>query len=320
VVGAPRSSAKLSESDENSGFLQRGKLIASIERDSALGFAVNVPGGTQVVDLGTRFTIAVDDAGNSNIRVLQGAVQVKPVSGDPLMLKRGDAVRSARHARTPLRVRRGSEALLAGDVISVAFARSNGSPAVPVARGAAAVGSHGDAWNNFRRPLGSNMAASNPMHLRLVDGDTDSGVRLSLSSGIVSGTIWPTSNLDLFEGELFLNTTGKFGAASSATMTFDGFTPGTTIDLYLYASAGGNNQARRQVAVFQFDENTQSTFDAVGLQAEFVEGENYVCYRLTADEAGTIRGTWSIPPGHTATLFNGLQIVVVSNPRGGLSP
>ncbi len=47
--------------------------------DGAEGFRVDTP-QTQVIDLGTRFTVAVDDVGQTDVQVIEGAAEVQPIS------------------------------------------------------------------------------------------------------------------------------------------------------------------------------------------------------------------------------------------------
>jgi hypothetical protein len=57
----------------NRAQLQHGKLTAEVP-DAAKGFTVESPEG-RIVDLGTRFGVAVDDRGDTEVHVLEGLVQ-----------------------------------------------------------------------------------------------------------------------------------------------------------------------------------------------------------------------------------------------------
>ncbi len=57
------------------GFLESGRLTAHVP-DSAVGFTIGTS-TCAVVDLGTRFAMAVDDAGEAEVYVLDGQVQVR---------------------------------------------------------------------------------------------------------------------------------------------------------------------------------------------------------------------------------------------------
>ncbi|MEM1441801.1 MAG: FecR family protein, partial [Verrucomicrobiota bacterium] len=77
--------------------LESGKLVASIP-DEALGFIVTSP-QSEVVDLGTEFGLSVDEAGLTDVHVMDGLVEVLPAeresSGQPLgvMISQGEARR-----------------------------------------------------------------------------------------------------------------------------------------------------------------------------------------------------------------------------------
>lgn len=60
--------------------LRRGRLLASVPR-KAIGFTVSTPTST-VVDLGTEFEVSVNDAGESDVLVRQGEVEVGPIAPD----------------------------------------------------------------------------------------------------------------------------------------------------------------------------------------------------------------------------------------------
>lgn len=66
------------------GFLRHGELTAFCPRQ-ARGFTVGAPGAA-IVDLGTRFHLAVDGEGRSSVRVLEGHVEVQHAHGKPIAL------------------------------------------------------------------------------------------------------------------------------------------------------------------------------------------------------------------------------------------
>jgi hypothetical protein len=74
------------------GFLHSGKMTAEVP-EPAIGFTINTP-TSNVLDLGTRFGLAVDDDGKTDVHVLEGAVEaVAGESGDPVVLAQDQAVR-----------------------------------------------------------------------------------------------------------------------------------------------------------------------------------------------------------------------------------
>ncbi len=60
--------------------LRRGRLLASVPQE-AIGFTVSTP-TSKIVDLGTEFEVAVNDAGESDVQVLKGEVEVAPITPD----------------------------------------------------------------------------------------------------------------------------------------------------------------------------------------------------------------------------------------------
>ncbi|MEQ9410234.1 MAG: FecR family protein [Fuerstiella sp.] len=60
--------------------IRRGRLLASVPQ-KAIGFTVSTP-TSKIVDLGTEFEVAVNDAGESDVRVLRGEVEVAPITPD----------------------------------------------------------------------------------------------------------------------------------------------------------------------------------------------------------------------------------------------
>ncbi|XZE56547.1 FecR domain-containing protein [Planctomycetaceae bacterium SH139] len=58
--------------------LRRGRLLASVPQ-KAIGFTVSTP-TSKIVDLGTEFEVAVNDAGESDVQVLKGEVEVASIT------------------------------------------------------------------------------------------------------------------------------------------------------------------------------------------------------------------------------------------------
>ena len=59
--------------------LVRGQLVARVPR-AAIGFTVLTP-SSEVIDLGTEFGVSVDEAGASEVHVLDGEVKARPIQG-----------------------------------------------------------------------------------------------------------------------------------------------------------------------------------------------------------------------------------------------
>ncbi len=77
LVEAP---AQFSVESNNRLFLKRGRLAADVPL-KATGFTVNTP-RLNAVDLGTRFGVAVDAEGNSELHVMEGTVAASRTSGN----------------------------------------------------------------------------------------------------------------------------------------------------------------------------------------------------------------------------------------------
>lgn len=58
--------------------LRRGRLLATVPQ-KAIGFTVSTP-TSKIVDLGTEFEVAVNEAGESDVQVLKGEVEVAPTT------------------------------------------------------------------------------------------------------------------------------------------------------------------------------------------------------------------------------------------------
>ena len=79
--------------DGGAGKLDRGRLTATLDQPSG-PFAIHTPTAV-VTDRGTQFGVAVDDRGNTDVRVFQGLVELVALAAigtaEPLRLKAGDA-------------------------------------------------------------------------------------------------------------------------------------------------------------------------------------------------------------------------------------
>ncbi len=94
--------AELSLETPNRAFLQYGKLTAEVP-SPASGFAINTP-RMNVVDIGTRFGVAVDEEGNSELHVMQGAVEASRSSGNSvsILVQEGSSLRADSRTRSDL--------------------------------------------------------------------------------------------------------------------------------------------------------------------------------------------------------------------------
>ncbi|MBI1372175.1 MAG: hypothetical protein GC159_05365 [Phycisphaera sp.] len=91
----------------NRSELTRGRLTVNVPVQ-AHGMAVTAPGGISVVDLGTRFSMAVDEWGRVEVYVLEGTVEVNtsPANTEPrkLRLTAGQAVSVIEDRVTPIAI------------------------------------------------------------------------------------------------------------------------------------------------------------------------------------------------------------------------
>jgi len=94
--------AALSLETPNRAFLQYGLLTAEVP-SPASGFAVNTP-RMNVVDLGTRFGVAVDRNGDSDLHVMQGKVEASRSSGNSvtMLVREGLSLRADSRTRSEL--------------------------------------------------------------------------------------------------------------------------------------------------------------------------------------------------------------------------
>ncbi|YCM46076.1 LamG-like jellyroll fold domain-containing protein [Verrucomicrobiaceae bacterium 227] len=75
----------------NSGFLHQGKLVAEVNDETAHGFMIDSPSG-RLVDLGTRFAVEVGNAGEMEVHVIEGEVDVTATGGATSRLKKDEAM------------------------------------------------------------------------------------------------------------------------------------------------------------------------------------------------------------------------------------
>jgi hypothetical protein len=85
-------------------YLERGRLTAEVPKP-ATGFVINTP-RVNVVDIGTRFGVSVDDLGDTEVHVMQGIVEVSRLTGNavPMIVEEGLAVRADGRTRSELQV------------------------------------------------------------------------------------------------------------------------------------------------------------------------------------------------------------------------
>ena len=94
--------------------LTRGSAEFVVPKD-AKGFTVHLPGETRVVDLGTRFEIDADEAGHTDIRVIEGEVRLERKSGEIVTLIRGQIARTPHTPDAPITYVRTIVADIGGD-------------------------------------------------------------------------------------------------------------------------------------------------------------------------------------------------------------
>lgn len=86
--------ARLSLESNNRAFLQSGRLTAEVPK-AASGFTINTP-RLNAVDIGTRFGIAVDGNGDTELHVMEGLVEASRTSGNAktILVSEGSALRA----------------------------------------------------------------------------------------------------------------------------------------------------------------------------------------------------------------------------------
>src|SRR5262249_31377974 len=93
---------------ESGGKLVRGELVARVP-EGGRGFSVTTPHG-KIVDLGTEFSVVVDDFGVSQVSVFEGKVDTFPIvksseSASKIQLTKGGALQWTSDAIIPASVR-----------------------------------------------------------------------------------------------------------------------------------------------------------------------------------------------------------------------
>lgn len=199
-------------------------------------------------------------------------------------------------------------ALTIGDIISVNFA-GDGKGSTPT--GAAVIGAVGNTWNDIR---GTGDISTSPFALNKVDS-TASGVSVSIGGATFNGSISDSSNLDIFESDIYIDQNGQWSSHTSSTITLTGLGAGTMIDLYVYSAAG---HTTGQGGQFTFGATTKTTSAGNDIETSYIENVNYVKFAtLVADGSGTISGTWA-DTADQGSVLNGLQIQVVPEPSAAL--
>lgn len=110
----------------NRAFLEFGKLTAEVPKP-ATGFVINTP-RVNVVDIGTRFGVAVEDSGDTEVHVMQGVVEVSRLTGNaaPMVLEEGLAIRADGRTRSELQ-----EIEYAGDRFALRIANPKDAETLP---------------------------------------------------------------------------------------------------------------------------------------------------------------------------------------------
>lgn len=211
-------------------------------------------------------------------------------------------------------------ALSIGDIISINFGANNVGQATPT--GAAVIGTGSDSWNNLQGNSGSNISSLGTQVLNLTTG-TASSVSINLSTGNFNGSGTSSSNLDLYEGNIYLDANGQFGPTGPSTITFAGLGAGTIVDLYFYIGAGHTSGEGGSITI---GSTTYSASDANVIESGYTLGTNYVKFDdLVADGSGNITATWSANSGagQRFTSLAGIQLTAVPETSttllGGLS-
>lgn len=195
-------------------------------------------------------------------------------------------------------------ALAIGDIISINFA-ANGQT---TASGAAVIGTGSDTWNNLQGNAGSNVSGLGTQALSLTSGSTSSA-SLEVSTGYFNGSATNPSNIDLYEGNIYLDSQGQFGPSGPSTITFSGLGAGTIVDLYFYIGAGHTSGEGGAITI---GSTSFSANDANVIESAFTLGTNYVKFDdIVADNSGNITATWSVSSGQRFTSLAGIQLTAV---------
>ena len=92
VIEAP---ARFEITGQNSGYLHHGKLVAEVDDARAHGFVIDSPSG-RLVDLGTKFAVAVKGSGEMEVHVINGQVDATVAGGKTERLTKDQAIRMTR--------------------------------------------------------------------------------------------------------------------------------------------------------------------------------------------------------------------------------
>jgi hypothetical protein len=202
-------------------------------------------------------------------------------------------------------------ALTIGDIVSVSFGQT-GSITVS---GAAFIGAGGDTWNNLNASAGSNVSALGTVGLNKVNG-ASSGVGLSVSTGNFNGSSPDSDNLDVYEGNIYLDGDNFFGPSGPATITLTGLGVGNFVDLYFYIGAGHTSGEGGTITI---GSTSYTATDANGVEEAYTLGTNYVKFDdVETDGSGNIVATWSVASGQRFSSLAGIQIEAVPEPSAAL--
>ena len=89
VIEAP---AEFEFTGKNEGYLHRGKLVAEVDDETAHGFTIDSPSG-RLIDLGTKFAVAVESSGEMEVHVIEGEVDAISKDGQSSRLSKDQAMR-----------------------------------------------------------------------------------------------------------------------------------------------------------------------------------------------------------------------------------
>jgi hypothetical protein len=195
-------------------------------------------------------------------------------------------------------------AVVIGDIISINLNTSTGS----IPSGAAVIGQTGDIWNNIG--VATWNSPVNGTYAMNTTTGASSGVSMTFAGDATGHGAGPIANLDVYEGAFKLDP-----GASTATITFSGFTAGTMVDLYLYSGGFVTSEGGK----FTFNSIAQSVINTGDIETSYNLGDNYVKFaNLVADVSGNISGTWANVNNTNYSTFNGAQILVVPEPSTAL--
>ena len=221
--------------DDNALHLTRGRLAGRVETPRAEGFAVHLPSGNRIVDLGTAFTVAVADTGEADVRVTEGLVAWVPESDDdtadpkPTLIAAGESAHLV--AGRPVLTR--FDRLLGIDFQHTG-ARTVG-PTLPTA-GVTQAGFEAFDQTQFAEGNRASFATdAGEITLALAGLDRHhNGYFTRLSTPAED----PFPGFDLYNDFVFENIDGRF----TLTLAGPAITPGQAYDLTFYAYDPGKKQ------------------------------------------------------------------------------